>query len=181
MPEPDIQDSENTIDKQNVEEQALGDDDIVGTCDGLQEKTLIYIDGQFHGRTNELLVNKCQTTRVEDCGSVDTTELRWKTASGCGHVMHTGAEAGVACLSCRRLGREEPLILCTDCAKNALNICWICNAACCYKCRRERPIVDGEKRVICEACIKSTLRIWLLKQLVKWLIVASAVYYLIKF
>lgn len=181
MSEYDMSDSDHIRNEEPVEDPAPRDDDVAGACDGIQEKTLIYIDGQFKGRTNELLINKCQTTRVEDCGSVETTELRWKYASGCSHILHTGAEAGVACLSCRRLGREEPLILCAECAKNALNVCWICNAACCYKCRRERPIVDGEKRVICEACIKSTLRIWLLKQLAKWLIVAGAVYYLIKF
>ncbi len=180
MPEPNTQNSDYIADEQIAEDQALGDSDVTGACDGLQEKTLLYITGPFNGQVNEPLVDKCQTTSVQDCGSVETTEIRLKTANGCGHVLHTDAEAGVACLSCKRLHRES-LILCAECAKNMLNICWICNAASCYRCRREKRFIAGEKRVICEACIKSTLRMGLLKQLIKWLIIAGAIYYLITF
>lgn len=181
MPEPNIQDSDYIADEQIAEDQTLNGDDVTGGFDGLQEKTLIYLAGQFNGQANEPLVDKCQTTSVQDCGSVETTEIRLKTANGCGHVLHTGAEAGVACLSCKRLHRRESLILCAECAKNALNICWLCNAASCYRCRREKRFIDGEKRVICEACIKSTLRIGLLKQLIKWSIISGAIYYIITF
>jgi len=185
MAKDDIHDDENLLDAQIIgRENNNGDDgdsDSGKTSDDSEARTFIYLDGQFKGQSDELLVNKVETTSTEEDSLVETTEIRYKTASGCGHVLHTGSEAGVACLSCQRLGEEEPLILCAECAKDSGNICYFCNAPVCYRCRRERPFIDGENRVVCKACIKSTLRIRRLKQLIKWLLIGAGIYYVIMY
>jgi len=181
MAEDRIQDDENLIDAQIVEHEHINGSDIEESCtDDSETRTLIYLDGQFKGQTDELMVNKVESTGSEDDAIIETTEIRLKAASGCGHILHISNEAGLACLSCRRLGKE-PLILCAECAKSPENICFICNAPCCYNCRRETRFIDGEKRVVCKACIKSTLRIRLLKQIVKWLLIGAGVLYVIMF
>ena len=178
MGKDDILDSDNAVYDQTDGEQKLNGD-IEGASEGIETRTLIFLDGQFMGERNEALVNKIETTNAEK-GLQETTEIRLKTASGCGHVLHTAAEAGIACLSCKRL-HKEPLILCSECAKSPENICYVCNAACCYRCRREKRFLDSEKRVVCKACIKSTLLIGLLKQIIKWFIIAAGIYYIIMF
>jgi hypothetical protein len=181
MPEPDIQDSDSIVGKEITDSDVPGGNDVEGAFDGLRTQTLIFLEGQFKGQANEPLVNKLKTTTADERSSLETTEIRLKAAAGCGHILHTSAEAGVACLSCGRLGKE-PLLLCAECAKSHENVCYICNAAACYRCRRERRLtIDGEKRVVCEACIKSTLRIRLLKEIIKWLFIAGALYYVVKF
>lgn len=180
MAKEDIQDGENIIDAQIAGQENLNGSDNGDTSGDSETRTLVYLDGQFKGQSDEPLVNKVETTSTEEDSLVETTEIRLKTASGCGHVLHTGSEAGIACLSCQRRG-DEPLILCAECAKSSENICYICNAASCYRCRRERRFIDGENRVVCRACIKSTLRLRLLKQLIKWLLIGAGIYYLIMF
>ena len=154
-------------------------DDIDAPSDGTMEtRTQIFLDGQFKGETDEPLVNKVETTTAED-GLVETTEIRLKTAQ-CGHVLHTASEAGLSCMSCLRQRTKEPSILCSECAKNPDNICYVCNSVCCWQCRDERRI-DGEKRVVCSACVRTTLRLKFVKQIVKWLLIAGALYYIIMF
>jgi len=150
-------------------------EDATDAAGAIETRTIISLDGQFKGEIGEPLVNKVETTTAKD-GLVETTEIRLKTAQ-CGHVLHTASEAGLSCVSCARL-HKEPLILCSECAKNPDNICFVCNSVCCWKCRRERRI-DGEKRIVCEACVKSTLRLKLIKQIMKWFLIAAAIYYLI--
>lgn len=179
MAKDDTQDNGNVFDDQIASQENLNGDDIEGASEGIETRTLIFLDGQFNGQIDEALVNKVQTTDAEE-GLKETTEIRLKTASGCGHVLHTGAEAGIVCLSCRRL-HKEPLILCSTCAKDPANICYICNAASCYRCRREKHFIDGEQRVVCKACVKSTLRLKLIKQIIKWLLIGAGIYYIIMF
>ncbi len=162
-------------------QQGNHDGDIIGYSDNetLETRTIIYVDGQV--RAGEPLVDKVESTDAKE-GLKETTEIRYKTASGCGHVLHTGAEAGVACLSCQRLGRE-PLIICAECSKDPTNnncYCYICRAPCCYDCRDNRWL-DGQMRVVCKACIRSTLRLRILKAIIKWLLIAAGIYYLIMF
>jgi hypothetical protein len=151
-------------------------DDATDVAGAIETRTIISLDGQFNGEPGEPIVNKTESTTAED-GLVEKVDIKLKTASGCGHVLHTGNEAGLRCVSCGR-SMKEPLILCSECAKNPDNICLVCNSACCWKCRRERRI-DGENRLVCLACVRSTLRLKLAKQIIKWLLVAAAVYYLI--
>jgi len=174
-----FQDSENIFDDQIAGQENLNGDDIEGASDGLETRTLIFLDGQFNGQIDEALVNKVETTNAEE-GLKETTEIRLKAASGCGCILHTAAEAAVVCLSCRRL-HKEPLVLCKECIKKPENICYVCNAACCYRCRREKRFLDGQKRVVCKACLRSTLRLRLLKQIIKWLLIGAGIYYLIMF
>jgi hypothetical protein len=178
MTEDNIQTGGDAADDQIYGEQELSGD-IRGASEGIETRTLIFLDGQFEGRADEALVNKVETTNAEN-GLKETTEIRLKAASGCGCILHTGAEAAVACLSCRRL-RKEPLILCKECAQKPENICYICTAASCYNCRREKHFLDAEKRVVCKACVRSTLRVRLLKQIIKWLIIAAGIYYIIAY
>lgn len=178
MGKDDILDSDIIVYDQTDGEQKLNGD-IEGASEGIQTQTLIFLDGQFQGLPDEALVNKLETTYVEN-GLKEATQIRLKAASGCGCILHTGAEASVVCLSCRRL-HKEPLILCKECAIKPENICYICNAACCYRCRREKRFLDSEKRVVCKACARSTLRLKLLKQIVKWLLIAAGIYYIIMF
>jgi len=180
MAEDNILDNENIFDDQINGQENLNSGDMKDASDDSEVRTFIYLDGQFKGQRDELLVNKVETTSTEEDSLVETTEIRFKTASGCGHVLHTGSEAGVACLSCQRRG-DEPLILCIECAKDSENICYICNAATCYRCRRERRFIDGENRVVCKACIKSTLRIRFVKQLIKWFLIGAGIYYVIMY
>lgn len=179
MAKDNIQRDGNTIDEQIADRENLNSDDIEGASEGIETKTLIFLDGQFEGQPDEALVNKVETTNAEE-GLKETTEIRLKAASGCGCILHTGAEAAVVCLSCRRL-HKEPLVLCKECTRKPENICYICNAACCYRCRREKRFLDGEKRVVCMACVKSTLRLRVLKQLIKWALIAAGIYYIIMF
>jgi len=174
----DIEVNGNIIDDQSTDWQEHNGDTERPSEGTMETRTVIYIDGQYSGQADEPLVNKVETTSAED-GLIETTEIKLKTASGCGHVLHTGSEAGDACLSCRRLN-QEPLIFCNECAKNPDNLCYVCNSICCWKCRDERR-VDGEMRVVCKACIRSTLRLKLLKQIIKWLFIAAALYYLVMF
>jgi hypothetical protein len=156
-------------------------DDVEDTSDvagAIETRTFISLDGQFRSEPGEPLVNKTESTTAED-GLTESISIKLKTASGCGHVLHTGSEAGLRCVSCSRLGKE-PLILCSECAKNADNICFVCNSVCCYRCRRERRI-ESEDRLVCLACVRSTLRLKLIRQIIKWLLVAAAVYFLIMF
>ena len=180
MAEDSILGDDSIFDDQINNRKILNDGDIKDASDDTETRTFIYLDGQFKGQKDELLINKVESTSIEEDSLRETTEIRLKTASGCGHVMHTSAEAGLACLSCQRLG-DEPLILCIECAKDSGNICYFCNAATCHRCRRERRFIDGENRVVCKACIKSTLRLRLIKQLIKWLLIGAGIYYLIKF
>jgi len=156
-------------------------DDVENASDvagAIETRTIISLAGQFKGAVGEPLVNKTESTTAEK-GLVETVNIKLKTASGCGHVLHTGNEAGLRCVSCSRLGKE-PLILCSECAKNADNVCFVCNSVCCYLCRRERRI-DSEDRLVCLACVKTTLRLKLIRQIIKWLLVAAAIYFLIMF
>jgi len=156
-------------------------DDVGNASDdvgAIETRTIISLDGQFKGEPGEPLVNKTESTTAEE-GLVESINIKLKTASGCGHVLHTGNEAGLRCVSCGRLDKE-PLILCSECAKNADNICFVCNSVCCYLCRRKRRI-DGEDRLVCLACVKTTLRLKLIRQIIKWLLVAAAIYLLIMF
>jgi len=173
----DIEDNDNMTNN-NPDPENLGDDidDIESSPHEMETRTRIFLDGPFTGGQDEVLVDKTETTSAED-GLVETTTIKLKTASGCGHLLHTASEAGLSCVSCARL-HKEPLILCSECAKNPDNICFVCNSVCCWKCRRERRI-DGEKRIVCEACVKSTLRLKLIKQIMKWFLIAAAIYYLI--
>jgi hypothetical protein len=180
MAKDNICDDENSLDTQIIDPENNSGGDSEKTSDDSEVRTFIYLDGQFKGQRDELLVNKIETTSTEEDSLVETTEIRLKTASGCGHVLHTGSETGIACMSCRRCG-DEPLILCIECAKDDGNICYICNAAACYKCRRQRPFIDGENRVVCKACIKSTLRIRFVRQLIKWLLIGAGIYYVIMY
>ena len=156
-------------------------DDVGNASDvagAIETRTIISLDGQFKGEPGEPIVNKTESTTAED-GLIESVDIKLKTASGCGHVLHTGNEAGLRCVSCCRL-RKEPLILCSECAKNPDTICFVCNSVCCWKCRRERRI-DGENRLVCLACVKSTLRLKRFKLIIKWLLVAAAIYYLVMF
>ena len=180
MTEDSILGDDSIFDDQINSQKILNGGDMRDASDDTENRTFIYLDGQFKGQKNELLINKVESTSIEEDSLRETTEIRLKTASGCGHVMHTSAEAGLACLSCQRLG-NEPLILCIECAKDSGNICYFCNAAICHRCRRERRFIDGENRVVCKACIKSTLRLRLIKQLIKWLLIGAGIYYLIMF
>ena len=173
----DIEPDGDIIDVQSAG-QENGNDDIEAQPEdaGIQTKTLIYLDGQV--KAGEPLVDKLETTTAED-GLQETTEIRLKSAD-CGHVVHTGSEAGVSCLSCRRLSKEEPLILCAECAKNPDNVCSICHTACCWECRDER-LIDGEQKAVCKACIRSTLRLRMIKNIIKWLLVGAALYWLLRF
>lgn len=180
MAEDNILDDENIFDDQINGQENNNSSDMQDASDDTETRTFIYLDGQFKGQKDELLVNKVESTSIEEDSLRETTEIRLKTASGCGHVMHTSAEAGLACLSCQRRG-DEPLILCIECAKDSGNICYFCNAAACHRCRRERRFIDGENRVVCKACIKSTLRIRFVKQLIKWLLIGAGIYYLIMY
>lgn len=180
MAKDDIQSSGNIVDEQIAGRENLNSDDSEGSSEGIETRTLIFLDGQFEGQPDEALVNKVETTNAEE-GLKETTEIRLKAASGCGCILHTGAEAAVVCLSCRRLHKKEPLILCKECVQKPENICYICSAACCYRCRREKHFLDGEKRVVCKACVRSTLRLRLLKQIIKWLLIGAGIYYIIMF
>ena len=153
-------------------------EDATDAAGAIETRTIISLDGQFRGEPGEPIVNKTESTTAED-GLIESVDIKLKTASGCGHVLHTGNEAGLRCVSCCRL-RKEPLILCSECAKNPDNICFVCNSVCCWKCRRERRI-DGENRLVCLACVKSTLRLKRFKLIIKWLLVAAAIYYLVMF
>jgi len=120
----------------------------------MANRTIIFVDGQV--RANEPVVDKLETT-IADNGLQEKTEIHLRTAA-CGHVVHTGAQAGSGCSSCARLGRE-PTILCNDCAKDdSGNICYICHTPCCFECRT-RCRIDDEMRVVCRACVKVSL--WL--------------------
>ena len=177
----DIQADNETINDSNPDPKDFGDDvDAIETSsdETMETRTRIFLDGPFTGGQDEVLVDKAETTTAEN-GLIETTQIRLKTASACGHILHTGSEAGLRCVSCNRLGKE-PLILCSECAKNPDNICYVCNSVCCWQCRDERRI-DGEKRIVCKACVKTTLRLKLIKQIVKWLLIAGAVYYIIMF
>jgi len=160
-------------------EQNDQDGDIIGSQDeeGMDVRTLIFLEGQV--KAGEPLVDKAEITAAGDSYQ-ETTQIKLKTASGCGHVLHTGAEAGLTCLSCQRIGRPEPKILCSECSKNPANICYICSTPCCYACKDVR-FIDGEMRIVCRACIRSTLRIRLLKQIIKWALIAAAIYFLLTF
>lgn len=175
MAKEDIPNSKNRFDDQNTGPEDLNGGDIEDTSEGLETRTLIFLDGQFKGQPDELLVNKIETTGLEE-----RIEIRLKTATACGHVLHTGSEAGLRCVSCSRLGKKDPLIFCSECAKNPENICFICNSVCCYLCRRQRRI-DSENRLVCLACVKTTLRVELVKGLIKWLLIGAGILYLIMF
>ncbi len=167
----------NIIDSQTAEDKK-DDHDEGSSNEAMETRTLIFLDGQFMGKTDEPLVNKVETTSAEH-GLKETTEIRLKSGSGCAHILHTGAELGSSCVSCTRLNKE-PLILCSECAKDPDNFCYVCNSICCWQCRDQRWL-DGEMRVVCRACIRTTLRIRLLKHVIKWLIIAAALYYLLMF
>ena len=176
----DVQLNGNITSYKTSHQQEHNDDvdngsDVAGT---IETRTIISLEGQFKGEPGEPLVNKTESTTAEE-GLLESVNIKLKTASGCGHVLHTGNEAGLRCVSCSRLGKE-PLILCSECAKNADNICFVCNSVCCYRCRKERRI-DSEARLVCLACVRSTLRLKLIKQIIKWLLVAGAVYFLIMY
>lgn len=178
----DIQADNKTINNSNTAPEVFSDDtsDIDTSSDETMEtRTRIFLDGPFTGQPDEVLVNKIEATILED-GFVESTDIRLKTANACGHVLHTGSEAGLRCVSCSRTHRKQPLILCGECAKNPDNICYVCNSVCCWRCRKERRI-DGEKRMVCEACVRTTLRIRLVKRILEWLAVAGALFYLLMF
>jgi hypothetical protein len=175
----DIQPNGDIVNDQDIG-QENHHDDIEGQLDdaGIQTKTLIYLAGQV--KPGEPLIDKLETTTAEEEGLQEITEIRLRTASGCGHVVHVAAEAGLTCLSCQRMSRPEPRILCSECSKNNPDvICHFCRAPVCYACRDQRW-VDGEKRIVCRACL-STLRLRIVKTIIKWLLVAAAIYWLLRF
>lgn len=159
-------------------QQGSHNGDIEGSSDGIEERTLIFLDGQLTSGTDDPIIDKTETTNAGEEGLEEITQIKIKSAS-CGHVLHTSAEAGLACNSCRRL-HKEALVLCTECAKNPANVCYICNAPCCYQCRDERWL-DGQMRIVCKACIRSTLRLRILKAIIKWLLILAGLYYLVRF
>jgi len=83
-----FQDSENIFDDQITGQENLNGDDIEGASDGLETRTLIFLDGQFNGQIDEALVNKVETTNAEE-GLKETTEIRLKAASGCGCILRS--------------------------------------------------------------------------------------------
>ncbi len=176
-----VKDEQNNVElpENEVAEQNDQDGDIIGSQDdeGMDVRTLIFLEGQV--KAGEPLVDKAELTGGGDTYQ-ETTTIKLKTSSGCGHVVHTAAEAGLTCLSCQRLGRPEPRTLCSECSKNPALICYICSTACCYVCRDTR-FIDGEMRIVCRACTRSTLRIRLLKQMIKWALIAAAIYFLLTF
>lgn len=176
-------DEQNNVElpENEATEQNGQDGDIIGSHDdeGMDVRTLIFLEGQV--KAGEPLVDKAEFTGGGDTYEEKTT-IKLKTASGCGHIVHTAAEAGLTCLACQRLGRPEPHVLCSECSKNQnpAITCYICSTPCCYACRDIR-FIDGEMRIVCCACIRSTLRIRLLKQIIKWALIAAAIYFLLTF
>lgn len=157
----------------------VGDDDD-STSEGLRVRTLIFLQGRFRGQPNDPVVNRTEATTADENGLVETTTLRMKTASGCGHVLHTAQEMGLQCVSCIRLRRPEPNILCTECANDDRNACSVCNTIVCHECRQQRWM-DGELKHVCRACIRTRIRWQFVATMAKYVVVAAGAYYIIFF
>jgi hypothetical protein len=155
----------------------------VGTNDeavseGLRVRTEIFLEGQFRGRPEERLVDRIEATTADESGLVETTTLRMKAASGCGHVLHAAPEMGLQCTSCVRLRRPEPGILCIDCAADDRNACSVCNTIVCHECRQQRWI-EGELRNACRACLRTRIRWQRVVTIAKYGAIAAGVLYII--
>ena len=82
MAEDNILDNENIFDDQINGQENNNSGDMQGASDDSEVRTFIYLDGQFKGQRDELLVNKVETTSTEEDSLVETTEIRFKTPRG---------------------------------------------------------------------------------------------------
>jgi len=80
----------------------VGADDDSGS-EGLRVRTLIFLQGRYGGAPNDPVVNRTEATTADESGLLETTTIRLKAASGCGHILHVGQEMGLQCTSCIRL------------------------------------------------------------------------------
>jgi len=115
---------------------------------------------------------------LRESGLLETTTIRLKAASGCGHILHVGQEMGLQCTSCIRLHRPEPNILCTECANDDRNACSVCNCVVCHKCRQQRWM-DGELKNVCRACLRTRVRWQFIAAVARYVAVAAGVFYLL--
>jgi hypothetical protein len=155
----------------------VGDDDDFSS-EGLRVRTLIFLQGRFRGDPNDPVVNRTEATTADEGGLVETTTHRLRTASGCGHVLHTAQEMGLQCTSCIRLHRPEPNILCTECANDDRNSCAACNTIVCHECRQQRWM-DGELKNVCRACVRTRIRWQFVTMTARYAAVAAGLFYLL--
>jgi len=155
----------------------VGADDDSGS-EGLRVRTLIFLQGQFRGAPNDPVVHRTEATTADESGLLETTTIRLKAASGCGHILHVGQEMGLQCTSCIRLHRPEPSILCTECANDDRNTCSVCNCVVCHECRQQRWM-DGELRNVCRACLRTRVRWQFITVVARYVAVAAGVFYLL--
>jgi hypothetical protein len=119
------------------------DTDVQGA---IETTTNIYLDG-VDGE-DAPLVRKVERTGVGIGGMADSTEIFLRRASGCDHVVHTGAEVGGVCAGpgCQR-------VLCTKCAQEPRNLCAVCLRPVCGSCQR-RIWLRADDSVLCPRCAR---------------------------
>ena len=91
------------------------------------------------------LVDRVERTGLGLEGMIESTEIRL-TRAGCGHIIHTGAEAGAVC--------AEPTcgtVLCNACAAKDGNTCTGCGRTVCVAHQRKHWLL-GDDGVYCGPC-----------------------------
>ena len=112
----------------------------------LRARTRIFLD--VPGTDGKPVINKEETTALEEGGMTESVDITLTAASGCRHILHTGAEVGGVCAdpACRR-------VLCAECAKKETSLCAGCGSLVCGACQK-KIWLHSEEEVFCRACAR---------------------------
>ena len=130
----------------------------------METRMRVLLDGS-DGRP---LVDRVERTGLGLEGMIESTEIRL-TRAGCGHIIHTGAEAGAVC--------ADPAcgtVLCNACAAKDGNTCAGCGMTVCRSCQR-RIWFRADDAVLCGPCARK----WWARELLVALVLAVGVLLLV--
>jgi len=130
----------------------------------METRTQIFLDAP--GVSGRPIVDKVERTSVGPNGGIaEAIEIRLTIANGCGHVLHTAAEATARCAN-----PDCGAILCKDCTASRDHICAMCARPVCTSCTR-RIWLRADDSVVCLPCARR----WWRRELVLAGMVAGAV------
>ena len=120
------------------------------------------------GLDDHPLVDRVERMGLGLEGMIESTEIRL-TRAGCGHIIHTGAEAGGVCAD-PRCGT----VLCNACAAKEENTCAGCGMTVCRSCQR-RTWTRADDAMLCGPCSRK----WWVREVLVAAVVAVGVLLLV--